>query len=282
MNPVLSCCNPSTSEFHQLTAKPLHFNDAIGEQSVHCERDRFIQRVRNREAEPIQLASSSCNKTSPFILSGEATISSFLSNFQTFRNASYTFLYGIASYIARAARSEVRWLQCCRCPFHLDTKLDKSKLLMASNCLAENTAIPVLKALAYSTDDNYGLFSTYISSSIILTAEAQTTGILFYRLNGNEYAAIRVFSSFTIQNTYYSQHRCLRSANSYANMLLDIGSLLCVSSKEITVVMDATGSPGKQSALLTLLGHISNVPRARPNASIIAFGAAISIVLTWL
>lgn len=158
MNPFLSCCNPSISEFHQLTAKPLHFNDAIGEQSVHCERDRLIQRVRNREAELVQLASSSSNKTSPFILSGEATISAFLSNFQTFRNASCTFLHDIASRIARAARSKVRWLQCCRCPFHLDINLDISKLLMASNCLAENTTIPVPKVLAYSTNDNYGLF----------------------------------------------------------------------------------------------------------------------------
>lgn len=226
MNPFLSCCNPSISEFYQLTAKPLHFNDAIGEQSVHCERDRFIQRVRNREADLLQLASSRCNKTSPFILSREATISSFLSSFQTFRNASYTFLYGIASCIARAARSKVRWLQCCRCPFHLDTELDKSKLLMASNCLAENTAILVLKALVYiildysdgrSSDDWNSLLSGDWSRSQRIRTPSKDS------LNGHEYAAIGVFSSFTTQNSYYSQLWCLRSANSYANMLLDIG-----------------------------------------------------------
>lgn len=45
----------------------------------------------------------------------------------------------------------------------------------------------------------------------------------------------------------------------WVKMLCITISFLCVFSKEIPVVMDATGSPGKQSALLTLLGQMSTV-----------------------
>ena len=39
-----------------------HFNNAIVQYRVHCERDRFVSKLRERESEILRLVASSCQK----------------------------------------------------------------------------------------------------------------------------------------------------------------------------------------------------------------------------
>ncbi|EFY91559.1 hypothetical protein J3459_014636 [Metarhizium acridum] len=236
-------------------AKPSHFNDAIVEQSVHCERDRFIQRLRKREAELLQLASSSCNKTSASFFQPPAHSNYFV-------RGSYNLCFFIQFSDLQKCVLRIPLRPCLTsCP---GRKVQSEVATM--RCLAENTTIPVPKVLAYSTDDNSDPFSTFIILDYIdgcRLSSAQMDSLCaqereeLYKSLADMYIQLRrlEFSSigrleqspngfevrqktasidmnmqqlegldpFTIQNTYHDKHGYLRSANAYANMLLDIG-----------------------------------------------------------
>ncbi|EXU98321.1 aminoglycoside 3'-phosphotransferase/choline kinase domain protein [Metarhizium robertsii] len=227
-------------------ARSSHFNNGIVERLVHYERDQFIRSVRNREAEILQLASTSCDKGPSSFFQAPAVG-------DYFTQGSYNLCFFIQF-------SDLQ--RCVHGPFKVGL------LLTTVSCLEENTTIPVPKILAYSEDANSDPLSTFIildyvdgtmlSSTQMEKLNSQEREQLYTSLAdiyiqlrrlefhsigrleqtqtltgfqvGQKAATIDInmqqlegLDPFAVQDAHSDDRGCMQSATAYANMLLDIG-----------------------------------------------------------